>query len=83
MEFRLTVTTMFPCDASVPPPGETLSHDGMPISDQFSEVPPELVREKFWLVTVNGPPTGPLDVKPVSGKIPSVSGGPARALIKL
>ncbi len=54
-----------------------MKHQAMtdvPMSDQMSEVPPELVSKKFWEVTLNGPPSGPKALKPVAGRIPRPSG---------
>ena len=69
-----------PPGVSVPPLGEALSQSDVLTSVQVSELVPTLVNDKLCAVTVNGPPTPPMEVKPVPGVITKAS-GLARALI--
>ena len=70
-EFKLTVNVVCPPAASAPLFGEAVSQDTVLLTLQFSKAVPMLVNEKFCVVTLNGPPTGPLEVKPLVGETAS------------
>ena len=81
MELRLASTVVDVEGGRKPLFGETLSHDDVLATAQFSVAEPRLVKEKLWTVTVKGPPAGPLDVNPDFGVTWRESGG-ASALIR-
>ena len=67
-ELKLTVNVVCPPPASAPLFGEAVSQDAALLTLQLSEADPMLVNENFCLVTLNAPPTGPLEVKPLVGE---------------
>src|SRR5574341_1249670 len=63
-----------PPGASVPSVGVAFNQTDVLIKAQVSALEPALVSEKDAVVTENGPPTSPLEVKPVAGAMRRSSG---------
>src|SRR5208337_4153153 len=74
-EFKLIATAAAgPPGVNVPPLGEAFSQTDVFASVQLSALVPALVKVKLCEVTVNGPPTPPMELKPEPGVINRASG---------
>ena len=66
-EFRLTITFVLVPGASVPDCAVTPSQVASLVIAQLKDVSPELLTAYVWVCTLKGPPTGPIDAKPLPG----------------
>ena len=75
VEFKLTTRLVAPLGPSVPDVGTTVSQGAELLTVHDKLDADKLVNTKFCNATLNGPPSAPVAVKPVFGKINNGSGG--------